>query len=52
MIEAAGAVCLFALSAIWSKADWVNIIMKVIFLLLAVALAFESLREFGFIVAT
>jgi hypothetical protein len=52
MIEAIAAVCQFALFAIWNRTDWINTVIKVSFLLLGLALAFESLREFGFIVTT
>lgn len=51
MIEAIAAVCQFALFAIWNKNDWINTTIKIGFLLLGLALSFEALREFGFIVS-
>ena len=51
MIDAIAAVCMFALFAVWQRNDWYNATIKMVLLFLALALAFEALREFGYIVS-
>ena len=50
MIEAISAVFILWMFAIWQKNDWYNVTIKFVMLMLGLALTFEALREFGFIV--
>ena len=50
MIEAIAAFIQLAMFVIWNKNDWINVAIKTLFLFSGLALTFESLREFGFIV--
>lgn len=50
MIEAVSAVFLLGLFSIWQKNDWHNMFIKFVVLLLGLALTFEAMREFGFII--
>lgn len=50
MIEAAGAVFLLWMFSIWKRDNIFNTVLKFVMLLLGLALTFEAMREFGFIV--
>lgn len=50
-ITAIAAILQFVLFAIWNKNDWINLIMKNVFLLMGLALSLVALKEFGFIVS-
>lgn len=50
MIEAIAAVFQFGMFAIWKMDDKLNMIIKVCLLFGGLALAFEAMREFGYIV--
>ena len=52
MIEAFVAVLLLWLFAIWNKNDWHNMFIKFVLLMAGLALAFEAMRAFGYIVNT
>ena len=50
MIEAVSAVFLLGLFSIWKRDNMFNTVLKFVMLLLGLALTFEAMREFGFIV--
>jgi hypothetical protein len=51
IVTGIAAVLQFALFAIWQRSDMFNTIMKIIFLFMALALAFVSLKELGFVIS-
>ena len=50
MIQAITAVYLLFLFAIWTTRRWTNVIMKITHLGLGLALGFQALQEFGYII--
>ena len=50
MIQAIAAVYLLILFAVWNSNDWVNLLIKLTSLVLGIALGFQALQEFGYII--
>ena len=50
MIQAIAAVYLLILFAIWRTSDGINLLIKLTSLVLGIALGFQALQEFGYII--
>ena len=52
MVDIIAAVAFLALFSVWKRDDLLNTVIKIVMLLLGLALAFQALQQFGFVVHT